>query len=82
VFPKLLHFALCKSITPNPKPRSLLERRLCLIIFSARPRNPLNFTPSCVASDSIKERRMQQRQPYIVEHNEKAFLKQPKVFLR
>uniref|UniRef100_A0A0D3BWF4 Uncharacterized protein n=1 Tax=Brassica oleracea var. oleracea TaxID=109376 RepID=A0A0D3BWF4_BRAOL len=34
---------------------------------------------SFLSSDSIKERRMQQRQPYIVEHNEKAFLKQPKL---
>ena len=47
------------SSPPNPKPRSLLERRLRLIIISARPRKPLNFTPSCVssdpnASDSIK----------------------------
>ncbi|KAH0877853.1 hypothetical protein HID58_065247 [Brassica napus] len=47
------------SSPPNPKPRSLLERRLRLIIISARPRKPLNFTLSCVssdpnASDSIK----------------------------
>ncbi|KAL0668318.1 hypothetical protein Bca4012_031022 [Brassica carinata] len=70
-FPKssILHSVnQSSSSPPNPKPRSLLERRLCLIIISARPRNPLNFTPSCVASDSIKERRMQQRQPYIAEH--------------
>ncbi|CDY20849.1 hypothetical protein HID58_066708 [Brassica napus] len=70
------------SSPPSPKPRSLLERRLRLIIISARPRKPLNFSPSCVSSDSkspdsIKERRMQQRQP-----TGKAFLKQPKVFLR
>ncbi|CAF2105894.1 unnamed protein product, partial [Brassica oleracea] len=72
-FPKssILHSVnQSSSSPPNPKPRSLLERRLCLIIISARPRNPLNFTPSCVASDSIKERRMQQRQPYIAEHLE------------
>ncbi|KAF3554445.1 hypothetical protein F2Q69_00013020 [Brassica cretica] len=52
-----------------------------------RLRKPLNFTPSCVSSDpnssdSIKERRMQQQQPVaMAEETEKAFLKQPKVFL-
>ncbi|CAN6889779.1 unnamed protein product, partial [Brassica oleracea] len=74
------------SSPPSPKPRSLLERRLRLIIISARPRKPLNFSPSCVSSDSkspdsIKERRMQQRQPVVMAEHP-PFLKQPKVFLR